>query len=60
MVRFLLAKDPSDCHVENGWEKGATWEQKERLDRRLSPSSWQEAVGARTGRRRKMDRCQWS
>lgn len=35
MVRFLLAKDPSDYPVENGWEKGATWEQKERLDRRL-------------------------
>lgn len=23
MVRFLFAKDPSDCHVEKGWEKGA-------------------------------------
>lgn len=29
MVRCLLAKEPSDCHVENGWEKGATWEQKD-------------------------------
>ena len=33
----------------------------ERLDRRLSSSPWQEAVGAGTGRRTvKMDRCQWS